>query len=113
MYDYMKSLQRNFDTPPSCKRLQYELDRAHDALHEQLNKQQRVLLLRYTDLESALRDETSLHSFLNGFRLADGVHRELLSAPPHSFDREEEQRAQEIYQIEQKAAQAARFEQEE
>ncbi|MET0017078.1 DUF6809 family protein [Oscillibacter sp.] len=93
MYDYMKSLQRSFDTPPDCKRLRYELDCAHEALHEQLDKQQRILLLRYIDLENALRDETSLHSFLAGYHLACGIYRELSDQPRYSFDKEEEEHA--------------------
>ena len=107
MYDYMKSLQKSFDAPPECERLRHELERAHEALHEQLDKQPRTLLLRYIDLENALREETSLCSFLNGYRLACGIYRELLQEPPHSFDREEEKRSEEIYQIEKKAAEAA------
>ena len=103
MYDYMRSLQKSFDAPPECERLRHELERAHEALH----KQQRTLLLRYIDLENALREETSLCSFLNGYRLACGIYRELLQEPPHSFDREEEKRSEEIYQIEKKAAEAA------
>ncbi len=54
-------------------------------------------MLRLVDLEDTLRNQTSLDSFTSGFRLADGIHRELMEQPPYSFDREEEQRACELF----------------
>ncbi|MPN34640.1 hypothetical protein SDC9_182134 [bioreactor metagenome] len=108
MYDYMKTLQKSFVAPPECERIRHELERAHEALHEQLDKQQRTLLLRYIDLENALREETSLCSFLNGYRLACGIYRELLQEPPHSFEQEEETTAEALYLAEKQAAAAAK-----
>ena len=46
-----------------------------------------------TDRESELRAEASLYAFIAGYRLACGIHRELLEEPPYSFDKEEEERA--------------------
>lgn len=51
------------------------------------------MLLRLTDLEDALRDQTNLDSFMSGFRLASGINQELMEEPPYSFAREEEERA--------------------
>ena len=113
MYDYMKSLQRQFFREPECGDLRREIEQTRQELRDLLDKENRRKLLRLVDCQAALREEVSLHSFLAGYRLACGVYRELLTQPPHSFDKEEEMRAQEIYQIEQKAAQAARSEQEE
>ena len=51
------------------------------------------LLLRLIDLENAIRDETSLRSFTNGYRLAIGINRALSDRPPFSFAKEEEEHA--------------------
>ena len=53
-------------------------------------------LLKLADLENELLDETSLESFLSGFKLALGIAAEL--APSYSFDDDEEQRACETLQ---------------
>lgn len=93
MYDYMRALRQHFDTPPECEKLQQELVRAHEKLHSQLDGQGRKLLLRLTDLENAMREEASLHSFISGYRLACGIQRELSDQSPYTFDREEEENA--------------------
>ena len=113
MYDYMKSLQRQFFQEPACGDLRREIEQTRQELRDLLDKENRRKLLRLVACQDTLREEVSLHSFLAGYRLACGVYRELLTQPPHSFDKEEEMRAQEVYEIEQKAAQAARSEQEE
>ena len=51
------------------------------------------LLLRAQDLEIELREETSLASFIAGFRLGMGIAGEI---EPYSFEDEEEKRAIEI-----------------
>ncbi|BAK97653.1 hypothetical protein OBV_04550 [Oscillibacter valericigenes Sjm18-20] len=93
MYDYMRALRQRFDTPPQCEAFNRELNRVHDELHGRLDKQDRKLLLRLINLENAIRDETSLRSFTNGYRLAIGINRELSDRPPYSFDKEEEEHA--------------------
>lgn len=93
MYDYMRALRQRFDTPPECEKLQQELERAHEKLHNQLDRQGRKLLLRLTDLENAIREEASLQSFISGYRMACGIQRELSARPPYSFDKEEEEHA--------------------
>lgn len=112
MYDYMKSLHRQFFREPECSELRREIEQTRQELRDQLDKEKRRKLLYLVDCQAALREDISLQSFLAGYRLACGIYRELLMQPPHSFDREEETRTEEIYRIEKKAAEAARSEQE-
>ena len=94
MYDYMKALQRQFETKPrSIQELSAEVDRTHKELSSRLAKEDRKLLLRLVDMEDNLRGHATLHSFTCGYRLACGIHRELTEEPTYSFAREEEERA--------------------
>ena len=94
MYDYMKALQRQFETKPrSIQDLSAEVDRTHKELSSRLAKEDRKLLLRLVDLEDNLRGLATLHSFTCGYRLACGIHRELAEEPMYSFAKEEEERA--------------------
>ncbi len=94
MQDYMRALHLRFTNPSQRSQ---ELEREAAALHKRLSsrlaKPERKLLLQLVDLEDTLRNQTSLDSFTSGFRLADGIHRELMEQPPYSFDREEERQA--------------------
>ena len=93
MHDYMKSLQRQFETESQfVMDLAAEVNQAHKQLSARLGEEDRRLLLRLVDLEDALRCEATLHSFTCGYRLACGIHRELSAEPMYSFDREEEER---------------------
>ena len=94
MYDYMKALQRQFETTPrSIQELSVEVDRTHRELSSRLAKEDRKLLLRLVDMEDNLRGHATLHSFTCGYRLACGIHRELTEEPPYSFAKEDEERA--------------------
>ena len=94
MHDYMKALQRQFETNPrSMQELADEVDRTHRELSSRLAKEDRKLLLRLVDMEDNLRGHATLHSFTCGYRLACGIHRELTEEPPYSFAKEEEERA--------------------
>lgn len=94
MYDYMKALQRQFETKPrSIEKLSAEVDRTHKELSSRLAKEDRKLLLRLVDIEDHLRGHATLHSFTCGYRLACGIHREITEEPSYSFAREEEERA--------------------
>lgn len=94
MYDYMKALQRQFETKSrSIQELSTEVDRIHKELSSRLAKEDKKLLLRLVDMEDHLRGHATLHSFTCGYRLACGIHRELTEDPPYSFAREEEERA--------------------
>ena len=94
MYDYMKALQRQFETnPQSIRDLNDEVNRTHRELSSRLAKDDRKLLLRLVDLEDNLQSVATLHSFTCGYRLACGIHRELAEEPLYSFAKEEEERA--------------------
>ena len=94
MYDYMKALQRQFETKPqSIQDLNAEVDRTHKELSSRLAKEDRKLLLRLVDMEDHLRGHATLHSFTCGYRLACGIHREITEEPAYSFAKEEEERA--------------------
>lgn len=94
MYDYMKALQRQFETKPrSIQDLSDEVDRTHKELSSRLAKEDRKLLLRLVYMEDNLRGQATLHSFTCGYRLACGIHRELAEEPMYSFAKEEEERA--------------------
>ena len=93
----MTALQRRFHIASErTAELGHEVETAYDTLHDELSREQQKLLLRFLDAENRFRDEEKLDSFFSGFRLADGIHRELNSIPPYSFEDEDEQRAQEI-----------------
>ena len=94
MYDYMKALQRQFETNPrSIQELADEVNRTHKELSSRLAKEDRKLLLRLVDMEDHLRGHATLHSFTCGYRLACGIHRELAEEPMYSYAKEEEERA--------------------
>ena len=113
MYDYMRALRQKFYTPPGSEALRRELDAVHADLHERLDREERKLLLRITDLQCSIQDEASLHSFFAGYKLASGIYRELAQEQPYSFDKDEEKVAETIYMTEKKAAEAAILEKEE
>jgi hypothetical protein len=93
MYEYMKALQQRFFTEPECAETHREIDEIHRQLAGQMTKDDRRKLLKMTDLQIGLRDDTSLASFVAGFRLAWGIMAELSAEPPYSFVDEEEKRA--------------------
>ena len=100
MYDYMKALQRQFETTSrSIQELADEIDRTHKELSSQLAKEDKRLLLKLVDMEDNLRCVATLHSFTCGYRLACGIHREIASEPMYSFAKEEEERASERAQL--------------
>ena len=94
MYDYMKALQRQFETDSRLiQDLNDEVDRTHKELSSRLSKDDRKLLRRLVDLEDNLQSVATLHSFTCGYRLACGIHRELAEEPMYSFAKDEEERA--------------------
>ena len=93
MYDYMKALQRQFETNPrSTQELADEINQAHKELSSRLEKDEKKLLLRLVDMEDDLRGVATLHSFTCGYRLACGIQKELAEEPTYSFAKEEEER---------------------
>ena len=96
MRDYMTALQRRFHiASEQSVKLKREAETAYDTLHDTLSREQQKLLLRLIDAEEHLRDEEKLDAFFSGFRLADGIHREL--GAPYSYEAEDEHLAQELF----------------
>ena len=96
MKDYMLALHQRFCKEPECREARKELEAVHQDLYQALDRQGQEQLLKLADLENELLDETSLESFLSGFKLALGIAAELV--PSYSFDDDEEQRACEALQ---------------
>ena len=90
MRDYMMALHQRFCKEPECIEVKKQLLEVEQELHQKLDRRGQEQLLKLADLENELLDETSLESFLSGFKLALGIAAEL--APSYSFDDDEEQR---------------------
>ena len=100
MRDYMTVLQRRFHIKSEqAVKLKREAEKAYDTLHDTLTREQQKLLLRFLDAEEHFRDEEKIDAFCSGFKLADGIRREL--GEPYSYEAENEARAQEIFRREQ------------
>ena len=92
MYDYMKALHARFCREPELQSVQEKLRRAYREIKEKVDQQDQETLLQLADLENELREETSLTSFIAGFRLGMGIAGEL---EPYCFEDEDERRATE------------------
>ena len=91
----MTALQRRFHNQSErTDELWREVEMAYDALSETLTREQKKLLLRISDAETRFRDEEKIDAFHSGFKLADGIHREL--GAPYSYEAEDEAQAREI-----------------
>lgn len=101
MNDYMTAMLDRFGlTSPRATELTGSIKTAEENLRKELNKDQRKLLLRLTDDQNALREEATLCGFISGYRLAEGVRRELDAHPPFSIVAEDEQRTRMIFEME-------------
>ena len=96
MKDYMMALHQRFCKEPECREVKKQIGEVEHDLRQALDRRGQEQLLKLADLENELLDETSLESFLSGFKLALGIAAEL--APSYSFDDDEEQRACEALQ---------------
>ena len=96
MKDYMMALHQRFCQEPDCRKVREQIMEVEHDLRQALDRRGQEQLLKLADLENELLDETSLESFLSGFKLALGIAAEL--APSYSFDDDEEQRACEALQ---------------
>ena len=95
----MMALHRRFHIKSSrTEELGREVEGAYDALHDTLSVEQQKLLLRFLNAEEHFRDEETLDAFVSGFKLADGICREL--GAPYSYESESESQAREIIQRE-------------
>lgn len=96
----MIALQRRFHVKSErTTELGHEVEAAYDTLHDALSREQKKLLLRYLTAEDSFHDEEKVDAFCSGFKLADGIRREL--GEPYSYEAENEARAQEIFRREQ------------
>lgn len=95
MRDYTMALHQRFCKEPECQEIKQQISEVERNLHQALDQRGQEQLLKLADLENELLDETSLESFLSGFKLALGIATEL--APSYSFDDDEEQRACEAF----------------
>lgn len=94
MQDYMRALQDRFDTEPSKDaEMKEEVDRIFENLCSNLDRGGRNQLLRLVDIQDARREKTALQSFISGYKLAWGIHRELTDEPRYSYEREQEERS--------------------
>ena len=92
MNDYMRALHQRFFREPECADVRSEIEGLRRELREQLDRQNREKLLKLVDLGIELREETSLASFMAGFKLAWGLAQELEADGLYSFEDEEEDR---------------------
>ena len=92
MHDYMKALHARFCREPELQSVQEKLRRAYREIKEKVDQQDQETLLQLADLENELREETSLTSFIAGFRLGMGIAGEL---EPYCFEDEDERWATE------------------
>ena len=93
MNDYMQALHQRFFREPECADVRDEIEKLRQELRELLTKPERRKLLQLVDAQNLLREETSLASFMAGFRLAWGLAQELETDGLYSFEDEEEARA--------------------
>lgn len=92
MNDYMRALHQRFFREPEYADVRREIEGLRQEVREQLDRQNREKLLKLVDLGIELREETSLASFMAGFKLAWGLAQELEADGLYSFEDEEEDR---------------------
>ena len=93
MNDYMRALHQRFFREPECADVRREIEELRQELREQMDRRNREKLLKLVDLGIELREETSLASFMAGFKLSWGLAQELEADGLYSFEDEEEARA--------------------
>ena len=91
--DYMRALQNCFCRKTEQPELESDIERLHRELTGMLDKLGCRKLLQLLDALDEQREQFALLNFMEGFRLAAGIVRELSFDEPYSFDRAEERRA--------------------
>lgn len=76
-YKLLKDLYDCFCTPPELQAQKQEIDECHQALSKVLGKLERRLVLQIIDAKDRIAEETSIDSFISGFRLAWRLSAEL------------------------------------
>ena len=89
MNDYMRALHQRFYREPDFSELEEGIENTRQEVRDFLDKMQRRRLMHLVDTQNLLREETSLASFMAGFKLACGLSKELEVDGPYSFDEEE------------------------
>jgi len=102
MNDYMKALHQRFFREPGFMELEEDIENTRQEVRDCLDKMQRRKLMHLVDTQDLLREETSLASFIAGFKLAWGITKELEADGLYSFQKDEERRACEIIEREMK-----------
>ena len=97
MYDYMTALQRNFCPEVNYQEIEKRVAELRKNLGSKLSEEEWKQILALVDEQDLLREQSNLDNFITGFRLACGIHRELLEEPPYSFELEEETRARQAF----------------
>ena len=93
MNDYMRALHQRFFREPAYTDVREKIAELRRELRVRLDRQDREKLLKLADLGIELREETSLASFMAGFKLAWGLARKLEADGLYFFEDEEEARA--------------------
>ena len=89
MNDYMRALHQRFYREPDFSDLEEDIENTRQEVRDCLDKLQRRRLMHLVDTQNLLREETSLASFMAGFKLAWGLSKELEAGGLYSFDEEE------------------------
>jgi len=96
MNDYMKALHQRFFREPGFTELEEDIENTRQEVRDCLDTMQRRRLMHLVDTQDLLREETSLASFIAGFKLAWEITKELEADGLYSFQKDEERRACEI-----------------
>ena len=73
----LKDLYDCFYTPPELPAQKQEVEECHQALIDVLDKPERRLVLQIIDAKDRIVEDTSIDSFISGFRLAWRLSNEL------------------------------------
>jgi len=76
-YKLIKELYDCFYTPPELSAPRQEIEECHKALIEALKRPERRLVLRIIDAKDRIAEDTSIDSFISGFKLAWQLSMEL------------------------------------
>lgn len=91
MYEYMYALKAKFFKEEEFHELKQEVHLLHRKLSEEMDKDSRKKLLRLIDALDVLHNKDVSSAFVSGFRLADGIAKELEREEPYSFAGDEEE----------------------
>ena len=93
MNDYMKALHRRFCREVDFREMEEDIEHTRQKVRDCLDREQRRTLMHLVDTQNLLREETSVASFMAGFKLAWGIARELETDGLYSFEQEEARRS--------------------